>query len=91
MPDPIKVFIVESQPVFAKGLASLIQSTPGFLAAAEAANPADALKMIKKIKPKLVILDIVLGKESGLNLIPQIRAFDSEIMILVLSMCDERF
>ncbi|MCL2805241.1 MAG: response regulator transcription factor [Treponema sp.] len=91
MPDPVKVLIVESQPVFSRGLVSLIQGTHGYLVIGEALNSGDALKLAKKLKPKLVILDIALGKENALNLITQLKAQDSEVLILVLSMHDERF
>lgn len=57
----------------------------------EAANTADAMKIAEKEKPNLVTLDINLGEENGMDLIPRLKTLYPEIVILVLSMYDERY
>lgn len=55
----------------------------------QAENAATAIAQIMKIRPDIVIVDISLKGNSGLELIKSIRAFDPKIQILVLSMHDE--
>jgi DNA-binding NarL/FixJ family response regulator len=89
--NTIKVMIVEDHPLFSNGLASLIGNTDGYKVVGEAANLSTAMKIAEKEKPHLAIVDIDLGEESGMNLIPQLKTMDAEIVILVLSMYDERY
>jgi len=87
-----KVLIVENQPLFSRGLSSLISGGAlKFHVVGEAANTADAMKIAEKEKPNLVTLDINLGEENGMDLIPRLKTLYPEIVILVLSMYDERY
>jgi len=89
----IKVMIVEDHPLFSKGLASLIAGAgkTGYTVTGEAANLSDAMKIALQEKPTLAIVDIGLGKENGMDLIPRLKSLDPNMVILVLSMHDERY
>jgi DNA-binding NarL/FixJ family response regulator len=86
-----KVLIVEDHPLFSKGLASLIGSAQGYSVVGEASRLSEAMRMAEEEKPELAIVDIDLGDESGLDLIPRLKAQNPDIVILVLSMADERY
>ncbi|MDR2718847.1 MAG: response regulator transcription factor [Treponema sp.] len=89
----IKVMIVEDHPLFSKGLVSLIAGSArsGYNVVGEAANRSDAMKIARQEKPALAIVDISLGEENGLDLIPQLKSLDPDMVILVLSAHDERY
>jgi len=89
----IKVMLVEDHPLFSKGLSSLIAGTgkSGYTVTGEAANLSDAMKIAQQEKPALAIVDISLGKENGLDLIPRLKSLDPDMVILVLSTHDERY
>jgi DNA-binding NarL/FixJ family response regulator len=86
----IRVLIIED-PLFSKGLASLIIDQPLFMIAGEARNSAEAKELLKAKKADLVILDLNLGDEDGLGLIGELKALTPGIRILVLSIRDERY
>ncbi|MDR1216733.1 MAG: response regulator transcription factor [Treponema sp.] len=87
----IKILIVDDHPLFSRGLASLILSKPMYKVVAEATNSAEALKIMREEKPNLAIVDLNLGDENGLDLIASMMAIDEKLIILVLSMHDERY
>ena len=87
----VKVLIVEDHPVFSRGLASLIADKPGYSVAGEAPTLAKAMKIAEQKKPELAIVDIVLGNENGLDLIPQLKSLNPDMAVLVLSAYDERY
>jgi DNA-binding NarL/FixJ family response regulator len=87
----IKVLIIDNYPLFIMGLSSLLEKTQRFNIIGTAANCADALKIAEKEKPKLVLSEIRLGKENGMELIPKLKIINPEIVILILSIYDERF
>ncbi|MDR0456593.1 MAG: response regulator transcription factor [Treponema sp.] len=90
----VKVMIVEDHPLFSRGLASLITAgagKPGYSVVGEAVNLAEAIKIAEQEKPALAIVDIGLGEENGMELIPRLKSIDPDIVILVLSRYDERY
>jgi two-component system, NarL family, response regulator NreC len=86
-----RVLIVDEYPLFCMGLSSLLKLTPGYSVIGEASTIADALKIAEKDNPNLVIMEIHLGNENGMELIPQIKAKFPGTLILVMSMHDERY
>jgi DNA-binding NarL/FixJ family response regulator len=86
-----RVLIIEDHPLFSKGLVSLITSQPLFMIAGEARNSAEAKELLKTKQTDLVILDLNLGDEDGLELIGDLKTLAPGIRVLVLSMHDERY
>ena len=89
--EAVKVLIVEDHPLFSKGLASLIGNMPGYNVIGETANLSDTIKITEKEKPELAIIDIDLGEENGMDIIPWLKSKYPDILILILSMYDERY
>jgi len=87
----VKVMIVEDHPLFSKGIVSLLAGKSGYSVVGEAVNLSEAMKIARQEKPSLAIVDIGLGEENGMDLIPQLKSHDPDMVILVLSMHDERY
>ncbi|WP_430642591.1 response regulator [Bradyrhizobium paxllaeri] len=68
---------------------ALIQSEPGLAAHDAVGTRLAALEAIRKRPPDLVIVDLVLGDEDGLDLVKEIKARHPGIPSLVLSVHDE--
>ena len=85
------VIIIDDHPLFSRGLAQLIETQKDFKVVGMAKDRIEALDLINKTTTDLVILDLNLGQEDGLELIKDILSYNSHIKILVLSMHDERF
>lgn len=81
-----KVLIVDDHPVVREGLAGYIASQPNMEICGQAANAADALKLVEMNLPDVVVVDIQLGTDNGLDLVRRIKACDTSIGILVWSM-----
>ena len=85
------VLIVEDHPIFSKGLTQLIGTQCNYAVIGEADTCARAMEILKEKHPALAIVDLNLGDEDGLDLIKDMKAFDPALIILVLSMHDERY
>src|SRR6267143_1584568 len=89
-PEAKRIVIVDDHPLFRKGLAELIHSEKNhFAVCGEAGNAAEAMELIRKLKPELAIVDLSLPGANGIELIKNIRAEFARLPILVLSMHDE--
>lgn len=82
---PIRIFIIDDHPTVAWGLERLIESeAPRMIAAGKAGGFAEALALVGDAQPDVVLLDLDLGDESGLDVIPSVLAASSA-RILVLT------
>ena len=68
-PPSKAILIVDDHPVLRRGLAALIESESDLAVCGEAATRAAALKAIRETRPDLVIVDLSLGDDDGLDLI----------------------
>src|SRR5436305_9781962 len=84
-----RIVIVDDHPLFRKGLEQLIHSEEAFAVCGEADNASEAMEVIRKLGPDLVIVDLSLPGANGIELIKNIRAEFPKLAILVLSMHDE--
>jgi DNA-binding NarL/FixJ family response regulator len=84
-----RIFIVDDHPLLRKGLGELINQQLDMIICGEAEDAPEALKAICQIHPDLVIVDISLKSQNGIELIKNIKAINPSIQILVLSMHDE--
>jgi len=85
-----RIVIVDDHPLFRKGLEQLINhSNNAFTICGEAGDAAQAMTVIRELKPDLVIVDLSLPGANGIELIKNIRAEFQKLPILILSMHDE--
>jgi DNA-binding NarL/FixJ family response regulator len=84
-----RIFIVDDHPLMRKGLAALINSEPDMEVCGESSDCAAATANIAKMRPAVVVVDISLRGNSGIELIKNIKALDAGIHSVVLSMHDE--
>lgn len=78
--------IVDDHPLFREGVKTLIEHTPHFTVVGEAGNGKEALAMAKALKPDLVLLDLSLPDQSGVEVTRQIRAFLPNTRVIIVSM-----
>lgn len=84
-PAPIRVFLIDDHRSILWGLERLIESgRPAMQVVGSAESCTEALKLLEKASPDLILLDIDLGKENGVDEIPKLIA-RSHAKILVLT------
>ena len=88
---PAKVLIVDDHPIVRHGLAKLINDEPGLKVCGSAEKPSEAFDALKEESPDLILLDLSLGDDSGLDLLKKIKAEYPDLPVLVLSMHDEAY
>ena len=90
MTQKTTIVIIDDHPLFREGLKTIIIRNPGYEVIGEAGSGHEALKMIKKLKPDLVLLDIGLENEveGGFDLCRQLRSVSTTLPIIFLSARD---
>lgn len=81
-----KIVVVDDHRLFREGLKVLIGACNGFEVAGEAGTAAEGLRLAKKIRPDLMIVDINLPDKSGLQLTREVQRTRPGIRIMIVSM-----
>lgn len=89
----MKIVIVDDHPLVRRGLAAVISMQPNVQFAGEATNGHEALAVIEETQPDLVLIDLKLADESGLDVIKAARArgITSKFILLTSSASREDF
>jgi two-component system response regulator YesN len=81
-----KVLIVEDEYITRQGIRNMIDwNAAGFEIVGEACNGKDALAMVEKLRPHIVLTDVVMPVVDGIELEKALRAKHPEIPVVVLS------
>jgi DNA-binding NarL/FixJ family response regulator len=83
--ETIRVLIVDDHKIIREGLRDLIEGRRGMTVVGDVGNRADALRAAARERPDVVVLDLDLGAESGLSLIPELLAASEDSSIIVLT------
>lgn len=83
--ETIRVLIVDDHKIIRDGLRDLISSRQGMTVVGDAGNRADALSAAARERPNIIVLDLDLGDDNGLDLIPELRRADEEVGIIILT------
>ncbi len=81
----IRVLIVDDHAVVCAGLRMLIDQDPDMQVTSLAGNRSEALAAAASDQPNIIILDIVLGDEDGLSLLPELTGISPNSRVLVLT------
>jgi len=81
----VDIVIVEDDPMVMELHRQYISQVKGFRLVGQAANAADGYDMIVNIKPQLVILDVYMPGESGIELLRRVRAEGINIDVILVT------
>ncbi len=84
-----RILIVDDHPIVRAGLRQMIETNPGLIVNADVPSIAEARQQLESELPDLVILDLLLKHESGLDLLKEWKSHYPNLKVLVISMMDE--
>jgi DNA-binding NarL/FixJ family response regulator len=83
--DPIRVLLIDDHVVMRKGLRMLIENQSGLRVVGEATDRSAAIQSAAREQPDIILLDLDLGEESGLDILPELRAAAKAARVIVLT------
>jgi two-component system response regulator NreC len=81
-----RILIAEDHKMMREGLRVLLEERLGYECVAEVDDGDTAVSKAKELKPDVVIMDIVLPHLNGIEATRQIKAYQPQIEVIVLSM-----
>lgn len=82
---PIRVFLVDDHTMTRAGIRSLVNSLEEFTVIGDHGDAREAVEIIAREKPDLVLMDITMPGLSGIDALDQVRAVHPRVRVLMLS------
>jgi DNA-binding NarL/FixJ family response regulator len=79
----IRVLVVDDHPVLRAGLEAVLRAEPGFVCVGTAADGDGLVAMVARHRPDVVVLDLVLGDEDGMELCAALRSEPSAPEVVI--------
>ena len=91
MNKKIRIVVVDDYALFRRGLVSLLAEMPDFSVVGEAADGEEALRVIDKMMPDIVLLDVNMPGKGGIETVEALRERKNrvKVMMLTISQHDE--
>lgn len=80
------VALADDHAVVRHGLRLLLESDPEFVVVGEAATGIEALKLVKRLKPKVLIVDLVMPGGGGLETTRRVLSLKLDTRVVILTM-----
>lgn len=81
----VRIMLVDDHTVVRAGLRMLIESRPGLQVVGEAATTDEALTVAAQSQPDIILLDLDLGGDSGLDILPELFTTAKQARVLMLT------
>lgn len=87
--NPVRLVVVDDHVLFRRGLIGLLSDMPEFQVEGEAGNGKDALRIIEKVRPDIVLLDVNMPGMSGVETLRAFRELGIQSRALMLTVSQE--
>ncbi len=88
MHHPLRLLVVDDHPAFRAGLRAMLNEAPRLTVAGEAGTVREAVALDQQLNPDVILMDLNLRNESGVEAIRQIVGRRAEARVIVLSTFD---
>jgi len=84
----LRIVLADDQLLIRAGIRALLESMPGYVVLAECENGQQAILAVRQYRPDVILLDIAMPGQSGLEVARALLAEDPSTRILILSSID---
>ena len=87
--DSISILVVDDHTLFRRGLIALLEQDSGLRVVGEAADAAQALRIVPGLQPDVILLDNHLPGVLGIDAVKDVRALSPRSRVLMLTVSED--
>jgi DNA-binding NarL/FixJ family response regulator len=82
---PVRIVVADDHLVYRIGIRNLLGSEPGFDVVGEASDGVQAIELYQSLRPDVLLLDLRMPRQNGIEVVQSIRGDDPQARILVVT------
>ena len=86
----IRILIADDHPIFRDGLKRLLESEREFKVVGEACDGVDAVKLVRELKPEILLLDLAMPRRAGLEALREMGSEPLSARVILLTAAAEK-
>lgn len=87
---PISVVVVDDHPLFRRGVVELLNDSDEMTVIAEYDSAKSLLHHLSETYPDILLLDLQMPDQSGLEVLKQLRSHDQHLKIIIITACNDQ-
>jgi two-component system, NarL family, nitrate/nitrite response regulator NarL len=86
---PVRILVADDHAIFRDGLRRLLEGSDDVSIVGEASNGNEAIKMLAKLKPDILLLDLRMPEKDGLGVLEEINFDSMTTRVIVLTAAED--
>jgi len=90
MTTSVRILIADDHPIFRDGLKRLLESESDLKVIGEACDGIEAVELVRKLRPEILLLDLAMPRRPGLEALREIGTDGSPVRVILLTAAAEK-
>jgi DNA-binding NarL/FixJ family response regulator len=86
--NPIRILVADDHPVVREGLVAILSTQPDFAVVGQAANGAEVVAQVARLRPDVLLLDLEMPGMDGVAALEQVRAQGQTVRAIAFTAFD---
>ena len=86
----VRILIADDHPIFRDGLKRLLESEHGFRVVGEACDGIEAVELVRKLNPEILLLDLAMPRRAGIEALRDLSTNTVPVRVILLTAAAEK-